>query len=226
MARQPTTSIDTKKIPEAIAMLDNGATKKAVCAFLGIAYNTTRLQTEIDDYLSGVERSKEQRRKRRGKPISKDELVNMIEAYLINNDSIAAIGERYYRSTALVTATLNSVGALLKSNKAADPLHPTEVPEQAIAETFEIGERVWNTQYGCIAEIKKELPNGVYRMYLLDSAQHRYVHAYNYDIASLKHLEVLGVDTSRLGNIMSRDEIITLINEALIKAKKNADHKI
>ena len=38
--------------------------------------------------------------------------------------------------------------------------------------------------------------------------------------------EVLGVDTSRLGNIMSRDEIITLINEALIKAKKNADHRI
>ncbi len=209
MARQPTTSIDTKKIPEAIAMLDNGATKKAVCAFLGMAYNTTRLQTEIDDYLSGVERDKEQRRKRRGKPISKDELVNMIEAYLINNDSIAAIGERYYRSTALVTATLDSVGALLKSNKAADPLHPAEVPEQ-----------------DCVAEIKKELPNGVYRMYLLDADQHRYVHAYNYDIASLKHLEVLGVDTSRLGNIMSRDEIITLINEALIKAKKNADHRI
>lgn len=226
MARQPTTSIDTKKIPEAIAMLDNGATKKAVCAFLGMAYNTTRLQTEIDDYLSGVERDKEQRRKRRGKPISKDELVNMIEAYLIYNESLDAIASRYYRSQALVRAALDGAGALLKSNAAADPLNPTEVPEQAISETFEIGERVWNTQYGCIAEIKKELPNGVYRMYLLDSDQHRYVHAYNYDIASLRHLKAIGVDTSRLGNIMSRDEIITLINEALTKARKNADHKI
>lgn len=219
MARQPTTSIDTKKIPEAIAMLDNGATKKAVCAFLGMAYNTTRLQTEIDDYLSGVERDKEQRRARRGKPISQDEITYIVEAYL-TGDSIANISNRFYRSEVLVKAVLETNGALLRDSKAS-PLTPSILPENAIAESFEIGELVWSAAYSCIAEIKAKCGDNGYRIYLLDRDNHRYTNQYTYDLGSLKHLEIIGVDVTKLGSVMPRDEVISLLNEAVLGANKN-----
>ena len=84
------TEVDSKKIPTAIQMLEGGSTKKDVCAFLGMAYNTTRLGVLIEEYLNGVERDKEQRKKRRGKPISQDEVVNIVEAYFAD-DSISDI---------------------------------------------------------------------------------------------------------------------------------------
>lgn len=221
MARQPTTSIDTKKIPEAIAMLDNGATKKAVCAFLGMAYNTTRLQTEIDDYLSGVERSKEQRRLRRGKAILDTELVNIIESY-ISGDSIANIADRFYRSEALVKSTLEKHGALLRDSK-ANPLSPSILPDNAMSDSFEEGDIVWLAAYSMIGEIKKKISPDGYRVYILNRDYHRYVNQYAHDLGSMKYLESLGVDVKRFGSIMPRDEVIALLNEAVRGANKNND---
>lgn len=221
MARQPTTSIDTKKIPEAIAMLDNGATKKAVCAFLGMAYNTTRLQTEIDDYLSGVERSKEQRRLRRGKAILDTELVNIIESYM-SGDSIANIADRFYRSEALVKSTLEKHGALLRDSK-ANPLSPSILPDNAMSDSFEEGDIVWLAAYSMIGEIKKKISPDGYRVYILNRDYHRYVNQYAHDLGSMKYLESLGVDVKRFGSIMPRDEVIALLNEAVRGANKNND---
>lgn len=221
MARQPTTSIDTKKIPEAIAMLDNGATKKAVCAFLGMAYNTTRLQTEIDDYLSGVERSKEQRRLRRGKAILDTELVDIIESYM-SGDSIANIADRFYRSEALVKSTLEKHGALLRDSK-ANPLSPSILPDNAMSDSFEEGDIVWLAAYSMIGEIKKKISPDGYRVYILNRDYHRYVNQYAHDLGSMKYLESLGVDVKRFGSIMPRDEVIALLNEAVRGANKNND---
>lgn len=221
MARQPTTSIDTKKIPEAIKMLDSGSTKKDVCAFLGMAYNTTRLQTEIDDYLSGVERSKEQRRLRRGKPVSQEEVAHIIEAYL-SGDSISDIANRFYRSEVLIKTVLERYGALLRDNK-SDPLNPSVIPELSVSDSFEIGELVWCAAYNCIAEVKAKCGENGYRVYLLDRDNHRYTNQYTYDLGSLKHLEALGVDITKLGSIMPRDEVVALLNEAVRGANKNND---
>lgn len=220
MARQPTTSIDTKKIPEAIKMLDSGSTKKDVCAFLGMSYNTSRLASLIEDYLSGVERDKEQRRKRRGKPMSQDEIVNVIEAYLAD-DSITDIANRFYRSEAMIKAVLEANGAMLRDSK-ADPLNPSILPENAVAESFEIGEHVWVSAYSCVGEIKAKCGENGYRVYLLDRDNHRYTNQYTYDLGSLKHLELLGVDVTKLGSVMPRDEVISLLNEAVCGANKHA----
>lgn len=220
MARQPTTSIDTKKIPEAIKMLDSGSTKKDVCAFLGMSYNTSRLASLIEDYLSGVERSKEQRRKRRGKPMSQDEIVNVIEAYFAD-DSITDIANRFYRSEAMIKAVLEANGAMLRDSK-ADPLNPSILPENAVAESFEIGEHVWVAAYSCVGEIKAKCGENGYRVYLLDRDNHRYTNQYTYDLGSLKHLELLGVDVTKLGSVMPRDEVISLLNEAVCGANKHA----
>ena len=219
MARQPRTEVDDKKIPAAIQMLDEGSTKKDVCAFLGIAYNTARLGTLIEEYISGVERDKEQRRLRRGKPVSQDEVVNAIEAYM-SGDSISDIANRFYRSEVMIKSILEKHGALLRDNK-ADPLNPSFLPDNAVAESFEIGELVWSAAYSCVAEIKAKCGEDGYRIYLLDRDNHRYSNQYTYDLGSLKHLESLGVNITKLGSIMPRDEVVASLNEAVRNANKN-----
>lgn len=219
MARAPKTAIDTKRIPEAIKMLENGSTKKAVCEFLGIAYNVNRLQQEIEDYTLGVARDKEQRRLRRGKPISKDEIVCIVEAYFAD-DSISDIANRFYRSEAMIKAVLEKHGALLRDNK-ADPLNPSFLPDNAVAESFEIGEHVWVAAYNCVGEVRAKCGENGYRVYLLDRDNHRYTNQYTYDLGSLRHLQDLGVDTKRFGSFMRRDEVVTLLNEAVRGANKN-----
>lgn len=211
--------MDIKRFPEAIRMLENGSTKKAVCEFIGIPYNTSRLATLLEDYVNGVERDKEQRRLRRGKPVSQDEVVNIIEAYF-SDDSISDIANRFYRSEVLIKTVLERYGALLRDNK-ADPLNPSFLPDNAVAESFNIGELVWSAAYNCIAEIKAKCGENGYRVYLLDRDNHRYTNQYTYDLGSLKHLEALGVDTKRFGSIMGREEVITLLNEAVLNANKN-----
>lgn len=219
MARQPRSEVDDKKIPAAIQMLDEGSTKKDVCAFLGIAYNTARLGTLIEEYISGVERDKEQRRLRRGKPVSQDEVVNVIEAYF-SDDSISDIANRFYRSEVMIKAILEKHGALLRDNK-ADPLNPSFLPDNAVAESFEIGELVWSAAYSCVAEIKAKCGEDGYRIYLLDRDNHRYSNQYTYDLGSLRHLQDLGVDTKRFGSFLGREEIISMLNEAVRGANKN-----
>ena len=211
--------MDIKRFPEAIRMLENGSTKKAVCEFIGIPYNTSRLATLLEDYVNGVERDKEQRRLRRGKPVSQDEVVNIIEAYF-SDDSISDIANRFYRSEVLIKTVLERYGALLRDNK-ADPLSPSIIPELSVSDSFEIGELVWCAAYNCIAEIKAKCGENGYRVYLLDRDNHRYTNQYTYDLGSLKHLEALGVDTKRFGSIMGREEVITLLNEAVLNANKN-----
>jgi hypothetical protein len=213
------TEVDSKKIPTAIQMLDDGATKKDVCAFLGMAYNTTRLGVLIEEYLSGVERDKEQRKKRRGKPISQDEVVNIVEAYFAD-DSISDIANRFYRSEVMIKAVLEKHGALLRDNK-ADPLNPSFLPDNAVAESFEIGEHVWVAAYNCVGEIRAKCGEEGYRVYLLDRDNHRYTNQYTYDLGSLRHLQDLGVDTKRFGSFMGREEVVTLLNEAVRGANKN-----
>ena len=218
MARAPIIDYDKKKIPQAIQMLEDGETKKAICDFLGIKYNVTRLQKIIDEFIEEKERDTTMRAKRRGTPISDNEKVSMIEAYLINDDPISAIASRFYRSEQLVKLTLERAGVLIKCS--ADPLNPALIPEECIKETFNLGEIVWVPGYGCIGEIKKDYGNGGYRIYLLDPTQHRNVNYMWWDIGSLRHIQALGVNISQMSGVMGTTEIRELLGEALRKAKQ------
>ena len=221
MAPRIKTEINYSRMPQAIQMLEEGSSKKAVCDFLGMAYNVKRLAQEIEDFQTGIERDREQRRLRRGKPISNDELVNMIEAYM-SEDSISDIANRFYRSEALVKSVLETAGAMLRDSK-ANPLAPSLLPDNAMSDSFEMGEKVWVAAYNCCGEIKAKCGDNGYRVYLLDRDQHRYTNQYTHDLGSLRHLEVLGVNTKNFGSFMNRDEVITLLNEAVRGANKNMD---
>lgn len=220
MARAPSTDVDMSKIPQAIIMLENKETKKAVCEFIGIPYNTTRLQKLIDTFIEDKNREAEQRKKRRGTAITSIEITNMIEAYLLDNEPISVIAKRFYRSEALIKYTLERNGVLFKAKSTPNPMKPSMLPEECIQEEFHVGETVWVPGYNCVGEIMKHHGDGAYRIYLLDASQHRYVNYMWWDIGSLKHIQALGVDLSKLQNILGKEERNALMREALKKVKQ------
>jgi len=102
--------IETQEIPEAkirnaIWYLKTGKTKKFVCEFLGIAYNTTRLTKIIEDFKSKELREKELKEKAKNTALTDAVKKDIINSYL-NGDAQSAIATRYYISPQRVKTVL------------------------------------------------------------------------------------------------------------------------
>ena len=102
--------IDTQEIPEAkirnaIWYLKTNKTKKFVCEFLGINYNTTRLNKIIEDFKAKEVREKELKEKAKNTPITEGIKKDIINSYL-NGEAQSAIATRYYISPQRVKTVL------------------------------------------------------------------------------------------------------------------------
>ena len=83
MARTTTkVEIPEAKIRQAIWMLKVNKTKKQVCEHLGIAYNTKRLDTIINDFHEKNKRIADLKAKARYKKFTEAEKKGIAEAYL------------------------------------------------------------------------------------------------------------------------------------------------
>lgn len=167
------------------------ASKKEVCEFLGISYNTTRLNSIIEEYKAKIEVEKAKRAEKRGKPASKDEIVFCITSYLIDNMPISNIASALYRSPKFVTTVLEQEGVTFRPTS-HDYFNPTVISEADAQERFEIGETVYNARYNvnCIIKAEEEhrIHGYVYKVWLLgDSQQFAYTAAY--DLGSLSILK-------------------------------------
>lgn len=224
MARTPrkknANDISDDTFKAVIAHLENGGTKKAACEMLGVSSNPT-MERLIEEWRDNQRISAEMRKKKRGTLIEGIELANVIDAYL-SGESYDAIGDRFYRSTNMIKMVLSKHGALLRVNGEVDPLAPPEIPEEAMKEVFEVGEHVWVPGYQCIGEVRKALDNpvGAYRVFLLSESKQHNVNYMYWDLASVKHLEDLGVNVKGLGFKWNRDDVVTLVNEAVRAALK------
>lgn len=230
MARRIKVEISDAAYEAALQAREESATKKRQCELLGIAYNTKRLDTLLEEYEDEKATRKEMVKKYRTKPITPQEKANMAEAYL-TGDSIDQIAKRTYRSPILIRRQLELMGVReLRYQESPNPINPHMVPDEAMSYEFEVGQKVFVPGYKCLGEVKKiyeDQPDGVpaYRVYLLDSTKHRNVTYKAFDLGCLKYLEELGVNTSILEDNMDADEIRLLINETMIKARKNATRK-
>lgn len=206
-----------KKVLEHLA---NGGTKKAACEMLGVSSNPT-MERLIEEWQDNQRISAEMRKKKRGTPIEGIELANVIDAYL-SGESYEAIADRFYRSINMVKMVLARHGALLRVNGEVDPLSPPEIPEESMSEVFEVGEHVWVSGYQCIGEVKKALDNpvGAYRIFLLSETKQHNVHYMYYELASVKHLEELGVNIKSLGFKWGREDVAERVNQAVKEALK------
>lgn len=170
----------------------------------------------------------EMKKKKRGTPLQQHEISTIIESYL-QGDPLDEIATRLYRSTAMVKAELERRGANLKFNDKLDPskpleLNPPEIPEELMAEKFEIDEEVWCSAYQCMAVVTKQISEDVYRVWLLAEDRQKFVHQYSWDLGSMKSFVELGVNVKSLGyHGWTRENTIPLLNDALMKARKQAN---
>jgi len=170
-------------------------TKKDACQILGMAYNTTRLGTIIEDFKKTQARNAERRAALRGKPASKEDIVYIISEY-INGETIDAISKMTYRSSSFIKNILetNAVPIRIPGNTY---FKPELVPEGAMRERFQVGEIVYSARYDSLArieaEVKTEKYGYIYRIWLLAEEWLQSANQEAYELASLQHLRELGV---------------------------------
>ena len=171
-------------------------TKKLACELLGMAYNTTRLATIIQQFRERKDRERKRRAEKRGKPADNEEIVYAIKEYL-NGETIDAISKGLYRSPAFVKNILESHHVPIRASS-HDYFNPELIPEGAMRDRFKVGEIVYSARYDSTAKIEAELKQDpkhgwVYRIWLLSEKWHQFAYQEAAELASLEHLRELGV---------------------------------
>lgn len=171
-------------------------TKKAACEILGMAYNTTRLGTIIQEFKDKRERDAQRRAEKRGKPATQDEIQYIISEYL-NGETVDAITKSTYRSPQFVKNILDANNVPIRKSS-PDYFHPELIPEGAMRDRFKVGEVVYSARYDSTARIEAERENHpvhgwVYAIYLLSERWRQYAYQPASELASLEHLRELGV---------------------------------
>lgn len=186
--------LDYNNLEKVIGLLEaeQPITKKTACEILGIAYNTTRLGTLIEKHKEKKARDKELRSQKRGKPAQPGEVQFVISSYL-EGSSLEHISDSIHRSTPFVKGILEHYNVPIRA-RASDYNKPELIPDGAVRQHFNIGERVWSARYNCTAEICGEIPHPqekVYRIWLMGDEQWAYQPAS--ELASLNHLINTGI---------------------------------
>jgi len=192
---KPGEHLSPDNIERAQELLENGGTKKAACELLGIAYNTKRLQSIIDQHNERVALNKKMRAKKRGKPVSPEEAAEIIKHY-ISTGSMEDTSRTFYRPVTLISKVLDKYGAKLRSVK-TDYFDPITLPDECVKDCFSPGEHVWSARYNALARIDKEVKPGVYAISVYGPHQ-KFAYQGVEDLGSLAHLEALGIDFSKL----------------------------
>jgi hypothetical protein len=170
-------------------------TKKDACQILGMAYNTTRLGTIIEEFKKTQARNAQRRAELRGKPASREDIVYIISEYL-NGETVDAISKMTYRSPTFIKRILeeNSVPIRVPGSSY---FSPEMVPEGAQRDRFRVGEVVYSTKYDSTALIESEKLTEkygyIYRIFLMSDKWLQSAWQEHYELASLQHLRELGV---------------------------------
>lgn len=170
-------------------------TKKDACAILGIAYNTSRLDTLIEKYLEKKARDASRRASLRGKPATQDEVVYVIQEYL-EGSTIDAISKATYRGSTFIKAILEKYDVPIRQTS-HDYFNPELIPDGAIRDRFTVGEIVYSARYDSTARIDAEQFDPkygwIYRIWLLAEKWKQNAWQESYELASLEHLRTAGV---------------------------------
>jgi hypothetical protein len=187
-----TERLDAASIEKVIELLANKGTKKAACEILGITYNTTRLGSIIDKYLADKEKDAKMRAEKRGKPATPAEINYVITTYL-EGGTIDGISGTLYRGSSFVKSILEKYAVPIRQS-AHSYFRPGLVPDDAIRDTFKIGEKVYSMRYDSLAVVKSEFKPGVYGLYLLGEKWKEFCYQPAEELASLDHLRKMGID--------------------------------
>lgn len=153
--------LDDATIGRVVSLLEqeNPITKKAACEYLNISYNTTRLNRIIQEYKDKIEWRNKRYAANKGQPFNEMDIKELVADYL-NGKSIASIADSLYRSTHIIKRKIEELN-LPERDKNSSYENPSIIPDEAVAEEFEIGELVWSARYNAVAEIRQWWENGI-----------------------------------------------------------------
>ena len=192
--------LDPSNLEKVIALLEpedtsvKPITKKEACAILNISYNTTRLATLIEKYKEKKAKDAERRAEKRGKPPSAAEIQYVIAAYL-EGTAVANIANAIYRGPAFVNRILEINNVPVRASS-LNYFQPELIPEGAMRERFKVGQIVYSARYDSTAKIHTEVfqhGNWVYRIWLLSDKWQQFAYQEAAELASLEHIEALGI---------------------------------
>ena len=186
-------------------------TKKEACQILNITYNTTRLNSIIQDFQDKQNFRAKRKAQLKGKPASPLEIKEAITSYL-HGDSVSEISQSMYRSTGFIRAILDRVGVPTRPVAIEERKGCAFLPDQCVAEEFTEGERVWSAFYHAPAIVGKQYEDPMYEekyagkcysIYVLEESESLNVGGYHgasiaYDLGKLTHLEQHGIDTTKI----------------------------
>lgn len=170
-------------------------TKKDACQILGMAYNTTRLGTIIENFKANQARNAKRRAELRGKPATPEDVVYIISEYL-SGHTIDAISKMSHRSPTFIKTLLekHSVPIRVPGHTYFDP---QLIPDGAVRDRFKVGEVVYSARYDSTAriDVEQEHPKYgfIYRVWLLSDKWLQAAWQESYELASLEHVRALGV---------------------------------
>jgi hypothetical protein len=170
-------------------------TKKDACAVIGIAYNTSRLDSLLEKYLEKKARDTSRRAALRGKPASKEEITYSVQEYL-EGATIDAISKSTFRGPTFIKSILEKYDVPIRQTS-HNYFKPELIPDGAMRERYAIGEVVYSARYDSIARIDAEQHDSrygwIYRIWLLADKWLQSAYQPAEELASLEHLRTIGV---------------------------------
>ena len=164
--------ISETKIRQAIWMLKIDKTKKSICEHLGIAYNTKRLDTIINEFREKQERIQELKEKARQKSLTHKEELDIISSYE-EGESTSAIAEKLYLAPQRIKKILLTHGIPMRSRKKRGAGQVDHIV-QDLEIKFNIGDRVFisnTSEFAIIQDVFDE----EWIQYYSESYRSRYV---------------------------------------------------
>ncbi len=184
-------------------------TKKEACSILNISYNTTRLARIIEEHLETIEFRERRKAYNKGKGATEMEIKQVVNFYL-DGSNISDIAKSLYRSPAFIKAIIDRLGipqklAMTDYKGRRDAM----LPEQCVAEEFEVGEKIWAVRQNYPAIVQRLLGRdekqsvNTYLVYTIECTQEDLKDTYfphlsyagkqyclaSYEMGSLKHLQ-------------------------------------
>lgn len=199
--------LDDATIERVIMLLEDPKpiTKKQACEILNISYNTTRLNTIIEEYKEKKERRKRNFARVKGTPVTDSEISTIVTSF-IQGHPLSDISDFTFRSPSIIKRVLDDIGVPTKP-RGDEAYKNTLLPEESILkEKPKIGEILWSAKYHACCEVISFFQNNdgtesvkIYVYEPVEGARKGGYYAYQpmLELGSLRHLEKY-IDLKRL----------------------------
>lgn len=171
MAKAPTVEISEAKIRQVIWMLKTGKTKKACCEHLGIAYNTKKLDTLVEDFHKRIEREAELKKAAKTKIFTQKEKEAIAKQYL-SGEAQSSLAEQYFISPQRIKNILMETNTPIRGRGKNSEAKVDHIV-QDLETKFKAGDKVFFAKYNCFAIVDNVFDEDYIE--LLENGRQRYV---------------------------------------------------